>query len=65
MVDKATVANMLLRDLECEHQELMSEYEKRIQNLVKAHETESQEARQKHNDKVDELLQRIAEINKK
>ncbi|XP_017786516.1 PREDICTED: myosin-11 isoform X2 [Nicrophorus vespilloides] len=48
-----------------QYEELMAEYEKRIQELVKSHENESQDQRQKHNDKVEELLQRIAEINKR
>lgn len=41
----------------------MLEYENRIQELVRTHEEESFQMKQKHNDKVDELLQRINEIN--
>lgn len=39
------------------------EYEKRIQELIRTHEEETYHLKQKHNDKVEELLQRITEIN--
>ncbi|RZC38071.1 myosin heavy chain, clone 203 [Asbolus verrucosus] len=48
-----------------EHTNLILEYEKKIQELVKTHEEESYQLKQKHNDKVEELLQRITEINKR
>lgn len=48
-----------------EHTNLIVEYEKRLQELVKTHEEESYQMKQKHNDKVEELLQRITEINKR
>lgn len=41
----------------------MAEYERRIQELVRTHEEESHNLKQKHNDKVEELLQRLTEIN--
>lgn len=44
---------------------LILEYEKRLQELVKTHEEESHQLKQKHNDKVEELLQRITEINQR
>lgn len=46
-----------------EHHRLINEYELKIQELVREHENESHLLKQKHNDKVEELLQRISEIN--
>lgn len=57
--------DLVPHNFDYEHQQLMADYERRILELVKAHENESQELRQRHNDKVEELLQRIAEINKR
>lgn len=48
-----------------EHTNLILEYEKRLQELVKTHEEESYQLKQKHNDKIEELLQRITDINKR
>jgi chromosome segregation ATPase len=44
---------------------LILEYEKRLQELVKTHEEESYQLKQRQNDKIEELLQRITEINKR
>ncbi|XP_060523308.1 protein quick-to-court isoform X2 [Cylas formicarius] len=46
-----------------EHSRLIVEYERRIQELVRTHEEDTYHLRQRHNDKVEELLQRITEIN--
>ncbi|KAJ8953578.1 hypothetical protein NQ318_003000, partial [Aromia moschata] len=46
-----------------ERHKLIMEYEKRLQELVRTHEDESYQMKQKHNDKVEELLQRITDIN--
>lgn len=46
-----------------EQSELILEYERRLQELIKTHEEEAFQMRQKHNDKIEELLQRISEIN--
>jgi chromosome segregation ATPase len=48
-----------------EHTSLILEYEKRLQELVKTHEEESYQLKQRQNDKIEELLQRITEINKR
>lgn len=48
-----------------EHTNLILEYERRLQELVKTHEEETYQLKQKHNDKIEELLQRITEINKR
>lgn len=46
-----------------EHTRIVMEYERRLQELIKTHEEESYQLKQKHNDKIEELLQRITEIN--
>ncbi|XP_044272437.1 myosin-11 isoform X2 [Tribolium madens] len=48
-----------------EHTNLILEYERRLQELVKTHEEETHQLKQKHNDKIEELLERITEINKR
>ncbi|XP_049826578.1 protein quick-to-court isoform X2 [Aethina tumida] len=61
--DKGITANFDSFDHDSEHSKLIMEYEKRLQELVRTHEEESYHLKQKHNDKVEELLQRITEIN--
>lgn len=46
-------------------QNLILEYEKRIQELIKVHEEENYQMKQKHNDKIEELLSRIGDINQR
>ncbi|KAL3272764.1 hypothetical protein HHI36_014225 [Cryptolaemus montrouzieri] len=46
-------------------QKLIQEYEKRIQELIRAHEEESCQMKQKQNDKIEELLVRIGDINQR
>ncbi|XP_044759605.1 uncharacterized protein LOC123317241 isoform X2 [Coccinella septempunctata] len=46
-------------------QNLILEYEKRIQELIKLHEEENYHLKQKHNDKIEELLSRIGDINQR
>ncbi|KAK9885397.1 hypothetical protein WA026_010892 [Henosepilachna vigintioctopunctata] len=46
-------------------QKLILEYEKRIQELIKVHEEENYQIKQKHNDKIEELLARIGDINQR
>lgn len=60
--DKGTLANLSI-DHDSEHTKLIMEYERRLQELVRTHEEESYQLKQKHNDKIEELLQRITEIN--
>ncbi|XP_072383594.1 protein quick-to-court isoform X3 [Diabrotica undecimpunctata] len=50
-------------DQEIEHKKIIEEYERRFQELIKTHEEESIQLKQKHNEKIEELLQRISEIN--
>lgn len=50
-------------DLDAEHRKLIEEYERRFQELIQTHEEDSLQMKQKHNEKVEELLQRISEIN--
>lgn len=50
-------------DFQAERNRLINEYELRVQELVRAHENESHHLKQKHNEKVEELLHRISEIN--
>ncbi|XP_076249891.1 protein quick-to-court-like isoform X6 [Rhynchophorus ferrugineus] len=59
--DKACSVHIV--DKNSEQSKLIMEYEKRIQELIRAHEEETYHLKQKHNDKVEELLQRITEIN--
>lgn len=61
--DKATSVDLGPYEFDGEHHRLINEYEIRIQELVKTHEDESHLLKQKHNDKVEELLLRISEIN--
>lgn len=61
--NKSTSANFGAIDQDEEHTRIVIEYEKRLQELIKMHEEESNQLKQKHNDKVEELLQRITEIN--
>lgn len=61
--DRATSIDLNLTNFDIERHKLINEYEKKIHELVKTHETESHQQKQKHNDKVEELLQRISEIN--
>lgn len=63
LVDKAV--SVALGEPTEEHTNLILEYEKRLQELVKMHEEESYQLKQKHNDKIEELLQRITDINKR
>uniref|UniRef100_A0A1Y1NAG1 GRIP domain-containing protein n=2 Tax=Photinus pyralis TaxID=7054 RepID=A0A1Y1NAG1_PHOPY len=51
------------RDVQSEHQRLVVEYERRLQELVRNHEEECHQMKRKHNDKVDELLQRLSDVN--
>lgn len=60
--DKGTTANISI-DHDAEHTKIIMEYERRLQELVRTHEEESYQLKQKHNDKIEELLQRITEIN--
>ncbi|XP_018570332.1 myosin-9 isoform X2 [Anoplophora glabripennis] len=60
--DKGTTANLSI-DHDSEHTKIIMEYERRLQELVRTHEDESYQLKQKHNDKIEELLQRITEIN--
>ncbi|XP_045475913.1 putative leucine-rich repeat-containing protein DDB_G0290503 isoform X2 [Harmonia axyridis] len=46
-------------------QKLILEYEKRIQELIKIHEEENYQMKQKQNDKIEELLARIGDINQR
>ncbi|XP_050302282.1 protein quick-to-court isoform X2 [Anthonomus grandis grandis] len=61
--EKGCTAHMGILDRSSEQSKLIMEYEKRIQELVRMHEEETYHLKQKHNDKVEELLQRITEIN--
>lgn len=61
--DKGTAVEFGALDYQHEREKLITEYELRIQELVKTHEEESHQLKQKHNDKVEELLQRLSEIN--
>ncbi|XP_018327955.1 uncharacterized protein LOC108738852 isoform X2 [Agrilus planipennis] len=61
--EKSVLANLGPRDVESEHNRLIVEYERRIQELVRTHEEDCHQMKQKHNDKVEELLQRLSEIN--
>ncbi|KAF5270687.1 hypothetical protein FQA39_LY01425 [Lamprigera yunnana] len=61
--DVGVSVNLGPRDVQSEHQRLIVEYERRLQELVKTHEEECHQMKQKHNDKVDELLQRLSEVN--
>ncbi|CAG9864540.1 unnamed protein product [Phyllotreta striolata] len=48
---------------ELEHRRIIEEYERRFRELVRTHEEDCLHVRQKHNEKVEELLTRINEIN--
>ncbi|VEN51818.1 unnamed protein product [Callosobruchus maculatus] len=61
--DKSISTSFEATEIEAERSKLIMEYEKRLQELVRTHEEESYQLKQKHNDKVEELLQRITEIN--
>uniref|UniRef100_A0AAR5PC19 GRIP domain-containing protein n=1 Tax=Dendroctonus ponderosae TaxID=77166 RepID=A0AAR5PC19_DENPD len=61
--DKGCTAHMSILEKSSEQSKLIMEYEKRIQELVRTHEEDTYHLKQKHNDKVEELLQRITEIN--
>ncbi|KAF5291443.1 hypothetical protein FQR65_LT01754 [Abscondita terminalis] len=61
--DVGVSANFGPKDAQTEQQRLVVEYERRLQELVKTHEEECYQMKQKHNDKVDELLQRLSEVN--
>ncbi|XP_066261474.1 protein quick-to-court-like isoform X1 [Euwallacea similis] len=61
--EKGCTAHMGVLDRSSEQSKLIMEYEKRIQELVRTHEEDTYHLKQKHNDKVEELLQRITEIN--
>ncbi|XP_030751301.1 uncharacterized protein LOC115878832 isoform X2 [Sitophilus oryzae] len=61
MSDKSCSVHM--QEKNSEQSKLIIEYEKRIQELIRAHEEETYHLKQKHNDKVEELLLRITEIN--
>ncbi|KAL1494224.1 hypothetical protein ABEB36_009852 [Hypothenemus hampei] len=61
--DKSCAAQLGVLDRSSEQSKLIMEYEKRLQELVRTHEEETYHLKQKHNDKVEELLQRITEIN--
>ncbi|CAH0564644.1 unnamed protein product [Brassicogethes aeneus] len=61
--EKGTIAQMGSLELDSEHSKLIMEYEKRLQELVRTHEEENYQLKQKHNDKIEELLERITEIN--
>ncbi|CAH1984245.1 unnamed protein product [Acanthoscelides obtectus] len=63
IADKSTATSFEATEIEAERSKLIMEYEKRLQELVRTHEEESYQLKQKHNDKVEELLQRITEIN--
>lgn len=61
--DIGVSANLGPKDAQSEQQRLVVEYERRLQDLVKTHENECYQMKQKHNNKVDELLQRLSEVN--
>ncbi|CAH1180364.1 unnamed protein product [Phaedon cochleariae] len=61
--ERATSTEYLGEISEAEYKQLMKEYERRIQELVRTHEEESLQMKQKHNDRVEELLERITDIN--
>ncbi|CAG9763128.1 unnamed protein product [Ceutorhynchus assimilis] len=60
--DKSCTAH-LSEKTSSEQSKLIMEYEKRIQELVRTHEEDTYHLKQKHNNKIEELLQRITEIN--
>lgn len=48
---------------EQEKQKLIEYYEKKIEDVIRAHVGETQEAKKEHNDKVEALLQKLADVN--
>lgn len=52
-----------LNDLEEQRQELIRMYEKRIEELIKNQDTQTNEMKRTHNDKIEALLQKLAECN--
>lgn len=50
-------------DIDIEKQQLIEMYEKRIEELIKQHDTDKNEIKNSHNDKVEALLQKLADCN--
>lgn len=46
-----------------ERRSLISYYEKKVEDVVRAHVGETQELKKQHNDKVEALLQKLADVN--
>lgn len=46
-----------------ERRSLISYYEKKIEDIMRAHVGETQELKKQHNDKVESLLQKLADVN--
>ncbi|XP_021189124.2 protein quick-to-court isoform X2 [Helicoverpa armigera] len=46
-----------------ERRSLISYYEKKIEDIIRAHVGETQEMKKQHNDKVEGLLQKLADVN--
>jgi hypothetical protein len=50
-------------DLDLEKQRLISMYEARIEELIQQHSSEEQETKRGHNDRIEALLQKLADSN--
>lgn len=50
-------------DSEDDHRSLVTFYEKKIEDVMRAHVGETQELKKSHNDKVEALLQKLADVN--
>lgn len=61
--EQSTLVDLSPKSFDRERDQLVAEYERRIQELVRTHEEDSHTLKQRHNDKVEELLQRLTEIN--
>ncbi|XP_059052686.1 protein quick-to-court isoform X2 [Achroia grisella] len=56
-------ACMTEEDSEEERRSLISFYEKKVEDVMRAHVGETQELKKAHNDKVEALLQKLADVN--
>lgn len=61
--DSYAAPKLLHKDNSFEHQreQLISMYEKRIEELIREHETEKQDVKRSHNDRIEALLQKLSE----
>lgn len=46
-----------------DEQRIVEMYERKLEDLIRAHGGETQDLKQKHNEKIDELLLRLSDVN--